>query len=109
MISTVHIYRRPLLYQNLLLRRSTVENLYICLCLLAIIRPIHYSPGSNPHHAPGPSVPLASSARHAARHTLSGLQRVGQAFLAGVRPDSPSKSGTYLLAAACGREVHSCQ
>ena len=34
------------------------------------------------------SVPLAASARHAARHSLSGLQRVGQVFLAGVRPDS---------------------
>ena len=40
---------------------------------------------------------LAASARHAARHAPSGLQRVGLVFLAGVRPESPSRTDAFLL------------
>ena len=43
------------------------------------------------------------SARHASRHTLSGLRGVGQVFLAGVRPDSPSRSDTFLLLLVAAR------
>ena len=72
------------------------------------------SPGQIRLHSPiGPktrfntrpctSVPLASSAKHAARHALSGLQRVRWAFLAGVRPDSTSSSDTFLLLRVAAR------
>ena len=41
------------------------------------------------------SVPPAASVRLAAKHALAGLQRVGGVFLAGVRPDSPSRSDAF--------------
>ena len=49
------------------------------------------------------SVPLAASVRHAAKHALAGLYRVWGGLLAGVRPDSPSRSDTVLLLRVAAR------
>ena len=53
--------------------------------------------------SPTSSFPLAASVRHAAKHALTGLKRVGGVFLAGVRPDSPSRSDTFMLLRVAAR------